>query len=121
MKNKLVFNLFIPEITGWEKFINLEEKIIILCKTFNVRVYDHLNDPKSFTQIVYVEFEDTNAIINCIFQVAHFLDSENLEFELVERAEIDAQHKEIGNLPLFKVNKLIDQLNEGLEKLRNIG
>ena len=121
MKNKLVFKLVNPEITSWEKFITLEEKIIVLCKTFNVRVFDHLNDQTNFTQIVYVEFEDTNAIINCIFQVAHFLDSENLEFELVERIEIDAKLKEIGNLPLFKVNKLIDQLNKGLEKLRNIG
>ena len=121
MKNKLVFKLVNPEITGWEKFVTLEEKIIILCQTFNVQVYDHLNDPTNFTQIVYVEFEETNAIINCIFQVAHFLDSENLEFELVERTEIDTKHKEIGNLPLYKVNKLIDQLNEGLENLRNIG
>ena len=121
MKNKLVFKLVNPEITSWEKFITLEEKIIILCQTFSVRVFDHLNDQTSFTQIVYVEFEDTNSIINCIFQVAHFLDSENLEFELVERTEIDAKLNEIGNLPLFKVNKLIDQLNEGLEQLRNIG
>ena len=121
MRNKLIFKLVDPTIESWEKFITLEEKIIVLCQTFNVRVYDHLNDPTNFTQIVYVEFEDTNAIINCIFQVALYLDSENLEFELVERIEIDAKLKEIGNLPLFKVNKLIDQLNEGLEQLRNIG
>ena len=114
MKNKLVFKLVNPEITSWTKFINLEEKLIVLCQTFNVRVYDHLNDPTNFIQIVYVEFEDTNAIINCIFQVAHFLDSENLEFELLERSEIDADYKEIGNLPLVKVNQLIDQLNQGL-------
>ena len=118
MKNKLVFKLVNPEITSWEKFITLEEKIIVLCKTFNVRVFDHLNDQTSFTQIVYVEFEDTNAIINCIFQVAHFLDSENLKFELVERSEIDKIFKEIKNLPLVKINKLIDQLNEGLKKLQ---
>ena len=99
----------------------MEEKIIVLCQTFNVRVYDHLNDPTNFIQIVYVEFEDTNAIINCIFQVAHFLDSQNLKFEFVERSEIDDKLNVIGNLPLFKVNKLIDQLNEGLEQLRNIG
>ena len=121
MKNKLVFKLVNPEITSWEKFITLEEKIIVLCKTFNVRVFDHLNDQINYSQIVYVEFKDTNAIINCIFQVAHYLDSEDLEFELMERMEIDADFTEIGNLPLFKVNKLIDQLNEGLEKLRNIG
>ena len=84
-------------------------------------MFDHLSDQTNFTKIVYVEFENTKAIINCIFQVAHFLDSENLEFELVERSEIDSNFKEIGNLPLLKVNKLIDQLNEGLEKLRNIG
>ena len=86
--------------------------------TFNVRVFDHLNDQTSFTQIVYVEFEDTNAIINCIFQVAHFLDSENLKFELVERSEIDKDFKEVANFPLVKINKLIDQLNEGLKKLQ---
>ena len=121
MKNKLVFKLVNPTIAGWEKFITLEEKIIVLCKTFNVRVFDHSNDQTNFTQIVYVDFKDINSIVNCIFQVAHFLDSENLEFELVERTEIDAQLNKVANLPLFKVNKLIDQLNKGLEKLRNIG
>ena len=121
MRNKLVFKLIDPTIKCWEKYISLEENLIVLCQTFNVRVFDHLNDTTNFTQIVYVEFEDTNAIINCIFQVAHFLDSENLEFELVERIDIDTKLNEIGNLPLFKVNKLIDQLNEGIEKLRNIG
>ena len=121
MRNKLVFKLIDPTIKDWEKYIYLEENLITLCQTFGVRVYDHSSDGTNFTQIVYVEFEDTNAIINCIFQVAYFLDSENLEFELVERTEIDAKLNEIGNLPLFKVNKLIDQLNEGLEKLRNIG
>ena len=40
---------------------------------------------------------DTNEIVNCIFQVARFLDSENLEFELVERLEIDVDFKEIRN------------------------
>ena len=84
-------------------------------------MFDHSNDQTNFTQIVYVEFDDTNAIINCIFQVEHFLDSENLEFELVERTDIDTKLNEIGNLPLFKVNKLIDQLNKGLERLRNVG
>ena len=121
MLNKLVFKLLNPSIESWERYISLEEKIIVLCKTFNVRVFDHLNDQTNFTQIVYVEFEDTNSIINCIFQVAHFLDSENLEFELLERSEIDDKLNEIGNLPLFKVNKLIDQLNKGLGNLRNIG
>ena len=43
MKNKLVFKLVNPEITSWEKFITLQEKIIVLCQTFNVRVYNHLN------------------------------------------------------------------------------
>ena len=121
MKNKLVFKLVNPEITSWEKFITLEEKIIVLCKTFNVRVFDHSNDQTNFTQIVYVEFEDTNAIINCIFQVAHFLDTKDLVFTLLERLEIDPEYKEIRNLPLIKVNKLIDQLNQGLEKLRTTG
>ena len=110
MKNKLVFKLVNPEITSWETFISLEEKLIVLCQTFNVRVFDQLNDQTNFTQIVYVEFEDTNSIINCIFQVAHFLDSENLKFELVERLQIDDNLNEIANLPLVKVNQLIDKI-----------
>ena len=84
-------------------------------------MFDLSNDQTSFTQIFYVEFEDANAIINCIFQLAYFLDSENLVIELVERSELDAELNQVCDLPLFKVNKLIDQLNEGLEKLRNIG
>ena len=117
MRNKLVFKLIDPTIKNWEKYLSLEEKLIALCETFGIRLFDHLNDDTNFSKIIYVEFKDTNTIINCIFQVAHYLDSENLEFELVERLEIDVDFKEIGNLPLVKVNKLIDQLNEGLEKL----
>ena len=120
MKNKLVFKLVDPTISSWEKFISLEDKIIILCQAFNVRVFDHSNDQTNFVQIVFVEFKETNSIINCIFQVAHFLDSENLEFELLERLEVDDNLKEIANLPLVKVNKLIDQLNKGLENLQTI-
>ena len=121
MRNKLIFKLVDPSIECWNRYISMEEKLIILCETLGVQVYDHSSNKTEFTKTVFVEFNSSNEIVNCIFQVAHFLDSENLEFELVERTEIDAKHKEIGNLPLYKVNKLIDQLNEGLEKLRNIG
>ena len=99
----------------------MEEILIGLCQTFGVRVYDQSNYETNFTKTVYVEFKERKNIINCIFQIELYLDSENLKFELVERSEIDAQLKEIGNLPLFKVNRLIDQLNKGLENLRNIG
>ena len=118
MLNKLVSKLLNPSIESWKRYISLEEKIIVLCQTFNVRVYDHSDNDTNFTKNVCVEYQDTKNIINCIFQIAHYLDSENLEFELVERIDIDTKLNEIGNLPLFKVNKLIDQLNEGLEKLR---
>ena len=121
MRNKLVFKLIDPTIKNWEKYISLEENLIGLCQTFGVRVYDHSNYETDFTKTVYVEFKESKNIINCIFQIGLYLDSENLKFELVERTEIDVKLNEIGNLPLFKVNKLIDQLNEGLEKLRNIG
>ena len=121
MRNKLIFKSIDSSIENWEKYISLEEKLIVLCQTFGVRVYDHSSNPTKFTKIVYVEFEDKKDIINCIFQIALYLDSVNLEFELMERSEIDDNLKEIGNLPLVKVNKLIDQLNEGLEKLKKIG
>ena len=118
MLNKLVFKLLNPSIESWERYISLEEKIIVLCQTFNVRVYDHSDNYTNFTKNVCVEYQDTKNIINCIFQIAHYLDSENLEFVLVDRSEIDADFNEIANLPLVRVNKLINQLNEGLEKLR---
>ena len=102
MRNKLVFKLIDPTIKNWEKYNSLEEKLIVLCHTFGVRVYNHSSNETYFTKIVFVEFKDTNKIVNCIFQVAHFLDSENLEFELVERLEIDVDFKEIGNLPLVE-------------------
>ena len=121
MRNKLVFKCIDPTIKDWEKYISLEEKLIVICQTFGVQVYDHSSHPTNFTKIVYVEFKDKKDIINCIFQIALYLDSVNLEFELMERSEIDDDFKEIGNLPLFKVNKLIDQLNEGLDKLQQIG
>ena len=110
MKNKLVFKLISPTTKSWDRFLTLEEKIIVLCKTYNVRVFDHENDKSNFVQNVFVEFKSTNAIINCIFQVAHFLDSENLKFELVERLQIDDNLNEIANLPLVKVNQLIDKI-----------
>ena len=121
MRNKLVFKLIDPTIKNWEKFISLEENLIGLCQTFGVRVYDHSNYETDFIKTVYVEFKERKNIINCIFQIELYLDSENLKFELVERSEIDKDFKEIANLPLVKINKLIDQLNKGLEKLQNIG
>ena len=121
MRNKLVFKLIDPTIKNWEKYISLEENLIGLCQTFGVGVYDHSNYETNFTKTVFVEFKERKHFINCIFQIELFLDSENLKFELVERTEIDKEFKEITNLPLIKINKLIDQLNEGLEKLRSIG
>ena len=54
-------------------------------------------------------------------QIGLYLDAENLKFELVERSEIDKDFKKIANLPLVKIIKLIDQLNEGIDKLQEIG
>ena len=114
MFNKLIFKLHNPSIESWDRYASLEEKLIVLCQTFGVRVCEHSNNEADFEKTDYVEFENAKNIINCIFQIELYLDSENLKFELVERSEIDAQLNEIGNLPLFKVNKLIDQLNKGL-------
>ena len=65
-----------------------------------------------------VEFKEEKIIVNCIMQIARYLESKNLEFELVERLEINDDFIEVRNLPLVKINKLIDQLNEGLKKLQ---
>ena len=121
MRNKLIFKSIDPTIKNWGKYICLEEKLILLCNTLGVQVCDHSSNETNFSKTVFVEFKDTKEIINCLFQVALYLDSKDLEFQLVERSEIDDEFKEIGNLPLVKVHKLIDQLNEGLEKLRIIG
>ena len=121
MRNKLVYKLINPTIKNWERYISLEENMIGLCQTFGVRVYDQSNYETNFTKTVYVEFKERKNIINCIFQIELYLDSENLKFELVERSEIDKDFKEIANLPLVKINKLIDQLKQGLEKLQTIG
>ena len=121
MRNKLVFKLIDPTIKDWEKYIYLEENLITLCQTFGVRVFDHSSYETNFTKTVYVEFKESKNIINCIFQIGLYLDAENLKFELAERSEIDKDFKKIANLPLVKIKKLIDQLNEGIDKLQEIG
>ena len=58
MRNKLVFKLIDPTIKNWEKYVSLEENLIVLCQTLGVRVYDHSNYQTDFTKIVYVEFKE---------------------------------------------------------------
>ena len=51
MRNKLIFKSIDPTIKNWEKYIALEEKLIVLCQTLGVREYDHSSNPTNFTKM----------------------------------------------------------------------
>ena len=121
MRNKLVFKLVEPTTENWEKYISLEHVIFSICASSGVHVFNHTCDSNNFVVIIDVEYNDTNEIVNCILQVAKCLDFDSLDFKLVKRSEIDADFNEVKSLPLFRVNKLIDQVDESVEKLRIIG
>ena len=94
MRNKLVFKLIDPTIKNWRDYNSCEVKnVISLCQTLGVRVYDHFNEESKFTRHIYVEFKEEKTVVNCIIQISRYLESKNLNFELVERTEINDDFK----------------------------
>ena len=47
MRNKLVFKLLDPTITKWDEYNSCQvKKVISICQTLGVQVYDHFNEEK---------------------------------------------------------------------------
>ena len=129
MRNKLVYRLVDPTIKNRRKYSSCVAKDITcsgcslfsICQNNEVRVDDHFSEDYNFTRKTYFGLKEERMIANCKIQIARYFKSKNLRFELLEKTEISNDFEEVKNFSLFKMNKLIDQLNEGLDKLRKIG
>ena len=69
MRNKLIFKLVDPSIECWNRYISMEEKLIILCETLGVQVYNHSSNETDFTKTIFVDYKNTNEINANLFSL----------------------------------------------------
>ena len=121
MKNKLVFKLRDPTEKKWNIYNSLTNDLMELCESREVKVIKTIADDVNYSREVFVEAKNAEFMINCAFDVSHFLYAYNMQFELVERTEVDENLNDVINLPLFKANKLLDKAENSIENLTKIG
>ena len=119
-KIRYVIKLVDSTQRNWDKFINSESDIMKFAEEENVVRENVVYNHEDYSLSVEVGFPDNKSRENVNCKVNSYMNKKGLYLNIVEAIQFKDYSDEITDLPLYSVNKLIDEAEQSLEKLSNM-
>ena len=119
-KIKYSIKLLDPTPEKWTKYLDADSTIEKMAKDDKISRKNVIYNQNKSTLSVEVEYPNEKSRENLNHTISEYLNNIGLHQEILEAVEFKDYSDDIIDLPLFSANKLIDQVEQSLDKLSHM-